>query len=597
MKKFLSRPLFLAQRRRLRSSAILVGATLSLCLFVHVGQAQSPATEGLWSTLPYEMPINPVHCGLLNTGKVLIAVRSESGGNQPSLAALWDPQGGTITVQTLLWDLFCSGMAALPDGRFLVVGGGKPAYGEYRSTVFDPATEKFTQVETMADGRWYATVTALGDGGLMTFSGRDEEGKINKAVELYHIGSGFSPEYVAPWTPPLYPRLHLLPNGDIFYPGKSSNLFTPATHTWTLNVARTVYASDRSYDGSVLLPLRPETGYTPRVFVMGGNSPATATAEVIDLSLPSPAWRMTASMSLPRIQMNAVLLPSGKVLALGGSAISKDVSTASLAADLFDPVTENWSSAGVGTYPRLYHSVALLMPDATVWVAGSNPSRDLYEKHMEIYSPAYLFATDGNGNAIPAIRPVIRDAPTEIGYGSAFRIRTPDAATIGSVVLARAGSTTHAFDMEQRLIGLSFNATASGKLTATAPPNGFIAPPGYYMLFILNQAGVPSVAKFVHLSSTPQDQPPKGTITAPAGDVTIRQGESVNFGGSATDPDGPVAAYSWIFPEGNPSTSSAQSPGLVKFDEAGTYVASLTALDGFGVNDPSPPTRTIIVQP
>jgi len=232
-----------------------------------------------------------------------------------------------------------------------------------------------------------------------------------------------------------------------------------------------------------------------------------------------------------------------------------------------------------------------------VWVAGSNPIRDIYEKHMEIYSPAYLFTTDGNGNVIPAPRPVITDVPAEIGYGSAFTIQTPNDADTGSVVLVRPGSTTHAFDMEQRLIGLSFSVSTPGTLTATAPPNGFIAPPGYYMLFILDQAGVPSVAKFVHLTSVPTDQPPTGTITSPAGDVTIQVGQSVDFAGSATDPDGPVAAYSWIFPEGDPSASSAQSPGFVTFDDVGTYVVSLTVFDDFGVNDPSPPTRTISVQP
>ena len=117
------------------------------------------------------------------------------------------------------------------------------------------------------------------------------------------------------------------------------------------------------------------------------------------------------------------------------------------------------------------------------------------------------------------------------------------------------------------------------------------------MLFILNQPGVPSVAKFVRLTSTPTDQLPKGTITSPADDVTIQAGHSVDFAGSATDSDDPVAAYSWIFPEGDPAASSAQSPGFVTFDDAGSYVVSLTVFDGSGVNDPSPPTRTIIVQP
>lgn len=565
---------------------------------MHRVQAQTPVIEGSWNTLPYEMPINPTHCGLLHNGKVLIVDRPEKIGNVPSSATVWDPQGdGTIIVQNLPWALFCNGMACLPDGRFLIVGGYKK---EHRATVFDPATEKFMQLEPMAHGRWYATVTSLGDGRVMTFSGKNEFNKVNAAVEIYRVGSGWSPRYTAPWSPPFYPRLHLLPNGKIFFSGwtPNSHLFDPATQTWTLNVAHTVHATNRTYGSSVLLPLRPESGYVPRVLIMGGDKrPPTATAEIIDLSVPNPAWQLTAPMSKPRIQNNAVILPSGKVLALGGSAKNEDASTASLAADLFDPATETWSSAGVATYPRLYHSVALLLPDATVWVAGSNPERGVYEKHMEVYSPAYLFTTDGNGAVISAPRPVVTDVPAEIGYGDTFSIQTPNSADIGSVVLVRPGSSTHAFDMEQRLVGLSFNESALGTLAATAPPNGFIAPPGYYMLFLLNQAGVPSVAKFIHLTSTPTDQPPKGTITSPAGDLTIQAGQSVDFAGSATDLDDSVAAYSWVFPDGNPAASSAQSPGLVKFTEVGIHVVSLTALDGFGVNDPSPPTCTITVQP
>jgi len=331
---------------------------------------------------------------------------------------------------------------------------------------------------------------------------------------------------------------------------------------------------------------------------MGGDDPAaTATAEIIDLSAPTPAWRSTAPMSLPRIQMNAVILPTGKVLALGGSAINEDPNTASLAADLFDPIRETWASAGVGAYPRLYHSVALLLPDATVWVAGSNPVRGTYEEHMEIYSPAYLFALDGSGNVIPASRPTITNVPTEIGYQTKFNIKTPDSTDISSVVLARPGSSTHSFDMEQRLVSLAFKPGATGTVRASAPPNGSIAPPGYYMLFLINQAGVPSTAKFIHLTSVPKDRPPDGEITSPAEDVTIRAGQTVDFAGRARDHDGTVIAYSWILPGGTPSKSSRQSPGLVRFNEAGTYVISMTAFDDAGANDPSPPTRMIIVQP
>jgi len=445
----------------------------------------------------------------------------------------------------------------------------------------------------------------------MAFSGITEEnysgptraddtgrGPHNKDVEIYHLGTGWSPEYEAPWTPPLYPRMHLLPNGNVFYSGEttSSAIFNPFTQTWTLNVAKTVYTGQRPGGSSVLLPLRPELGYIPRVMILGGDHPATATTEVIDLSATTPSWRMLSPMSVPRVRMNAVLLPTGKVLALGGSSVDEDPNTASLATDLFDPGTETWSSAGVATYPRLYHSCGLLLPDATVAVVGSNPAKGTFEQHIELYSPAYLFTVDSNGNIIPAVRPTITSVPAELGYGNPFTISTPDASTIASAVLVKPGSPTHSFDFDQRLVGLSFSVSDSGTLTATAPPNSSIAPPGWYMVFLINQSGVPSVAKFLHLSSYPNDLPPKGTISSPATDLVISPGQSVNFAGSATDADGTVTSYSWIFPDGAPPSSSVPSPGLVTFADIGTHVVSLTARDEFGVNDPSPPTRSITVQ-
>ena len=138
-------------------------------------------------------------------------------------------------------------------------------------------------------------------------------------------------------------------------------------------------------------------------------------------------------------------------------------------------------------------------------------------------------------------------------YGGSFQVETPERRNR----LDRPGTTgaaTHAFDMEQRFVGLSFTAGA-GVLNVTAPPNGNIAPPGYYMLFILNPAGVPSVARFVRLTSL-ANQPPAATITSPAGNVTRNPGGSVSFAGSGTDPDGTISAYSWTFPGGNPASSS-----------------------------------------
>jgi hypothetical protein len=229
--------------------------------------------------------------------------------------------------------------------------------------------------------------------------------------------------------------------------------------------------------------------YDPNVMIMEGNSPATATTEIIDLGAVNPIWQYGPSMSQPRIQMNAVILPNGKVLALGGSVNNEGSKSVSLNADLYDPVMNTFSSAGANAYPRLYHSVALLLPDATVWVAGGNPLRGTYQKEMEIYEPAYLFQPDG----ARAPRPTINSAPNSISWGQPFTVQTPDAANIASVVLVRNGAVTHSFNTDQRLVGMSFTADA-GVLNVTAPPNSNIAPPGYYMLFLVNNSGVPSMA-------------------------------------------------------------------------------------------------------
>jgi hypothetical protein len=213
---------------------------------------------------------------------------------------------------------------------------------------------------------------------------------------------------------------------------------------------------------------------------------------------------------------------------------------------------------------------------------------------MEIYQPAYLFTDAGGGTSVPATRPTITEAPTTVGYGTAFQVTTPNVADIARVVLVRPAATTHAFDMEQRLVGLTFTRGA-GALTAIAPPGATFAPPGYYMLFLINSRGVPSIARFVQLSPHPTNEPPKGAIANPVGDVTVAAGSAVTFAGDGTDTDGTVTQFSWVIPGGTPGTSTARNPGSVVFSTPGTYVASLTVADNLDVNDPSPPTRTITV--
>jgi hypothetical protein len=584
-----------------RSLAPALLCLLSVVRLAPVAQAQSG--QGQWQTLPYTMPINPVHAALLYNGKVLIVSGSGNVAGNPNFqAALWDHQAGAITTQPVGWDMFCNGMVVLPDGRPFVMGGTlqyDPFHGELRTSTYDPATNTFTDQQSMAHGRWYPTGTVLGDGRLMIFSGLNETGGTNTSVEFYSASSGWSAAFSAPWTPPLYPRMHVLPNGNVFYSGATtgSSLFNPATHTWTTNVAFTNYSGTRTYGSSVLLPLTPANNYTPRVLIMGGGNPSTATSELIDLSASTPKWVYGPSMLAPRIEMNATILPNGQVLALGGSLNDEDTASASLNADLYtdnpDVTKSTFTPAGVEQFARLYHSVSLLLPDATVWVAGGNPQRGTYETHMEIYSPPYLF----NAGGTLATRPTITGTSSStIGYNGAFQVQTPDAANISSVVLMRNGAVTHAFDMDQRNVGLSFTAGA-GVLNITGPPNGNIAPAGYYMLFLLNNAGVPSIASIVQVSAAANDIPPTGTITSPASNVTISTGQAVNYSGTGSDPDGTISGYSWSFPGGNPNSGTLANPGNVIYSTPGTYTTTFTVTDNVGVTDPNPPTRTVTVQP
>jgi len=576
-------------------------AAIAILFALGVAPAFSPAVraqvgvQGQWRTLGSLMPINPIHLALMSNGKVLIVAGS---GNVATVtnyqAGVWDPQTESFITQSLAWDMFCNGMVVLPDGRPFINGGTlqyDPFHGQPRSAVFDPATSVFTDVQNMAHGRWYPTVTTLGDGRVMTFSGLTETGATSTAVEIYTVGSGWSPEFAAGWTPPLYPRMHLLTDGRVFYSGSGtgSRIFNPSTNTWSGVIATTNYAGTRTYGTSVLLPLTPANGYKPRVMIFGGGNPATATTEIIDMSATTPAWQFGPPMSQPRIEMNATILPNGKVLALGGSLNDEDTTTASLNADLYDPATNTFSSAGRNVYPRVYHSGSLLLPDATVLLMGGNPARGSYEQHTEIYSPAYLFNADGSAALRPTISAV---TPWAFTYGGTFQVQTPDAANIASVVLVRPGAATHAFDMDQRLVGLSYTV-GTGVLNVTAPPNGNIAPPGYYMLFALNTAGVPSVATFVLMSRTVE---PVVTMTAPPTGGTV-SGANVTVSANATDSLG-VTGVQFKLDGNNLGAEDTSSPYSVTWDSTqtsnGTHTLTAVARDPAGRTTTSAPASVTV---
>jgi Concanavalin A-like lectin/glucanases superfamily/Domain of unknown function (DUF1929)/Bacterial Ig domain/Galactose oxidase, central domain len=263
------------------------------------------------------------------------------------------------------------------------------------------------------------------------------------------------------------------------------------------------------------------------------NLAVTNQAQTIDMTQPSPSWQTVAPMHNPRAYHTLTSLPDGTVLATGGSTASDGLngSHAVLSAELWDPDTNVWKEMATGQRPRLYHSSAVLLPDATVLLAGGGAfGAAQNETNAEIFSPPYLFKGP---------RPVISSAPGILRHGQGFSVQTPDASRIQKVALMRMGSVTHNFDMDQRFIPLSYTA-GSGTLNVQGPANANVAPPGRYMLFILDDKGVPSVASLLAVERPPADSSPP---TQPGGPLASVNDDDVTLNWTASTDDNGVSEY------------------------------------------------------
>jgi len=479
-------------RVRLRSIRTMVAL-----LVIGVGQGTfatglavaGPADVGEWSE-PFDLGVIGIHATLLHTGEVLLFDYPHERGTR---ARLWDPGTGQVIDVARgrrgKHDLFCAGQIQLSDGRVLVVGGtrwnARALDGTNKVSLFDPVTREWSASEPMNFKRWYPTPTETADGRILIFSGWDRENDPPiRRVERFDPATGgivtLGPG--ANQRMDLYPRTLLLPSGEILWAGQErrTKLFDPSSNAWTFVDA--MRYPDRYEGTTVLLP------GLQRVLALGGDRPPTETTEIIDFSEGEPQWRFAAPMHVGRIHANSVLLPDGTVLVVGGGRRG-EYGQPVFGAELYDPETDTWTQLAEQQAPRTYHSTALLLPDGRVLSAGSDSGSPLQDTG-EIFSPPYLFAGP---------RPTIGSAPAELSYGEAFTIDTPQAQTIARVALLRAGSATHGVDFAQRYVDVSFTGSGAGALQATSPATGAEAPPGWYMLFLVDDAGVPSIASWVSI--------------------------------------------------------------------------------------------------
>jgi hypothetical protein len=518
-----------------------------------------PLQVGQWSA-PVAWPLVAVHMSLLPTGNV---VAWDGFAAAPNSQRVWNPSNGTFTPVPYGVNIFCSGHVLLADGRTLVVGGHQSAdVGIPDTSIFDSSTNSWTAAPNMSVGRWYPTATELGDGRVLAFSGDNiiqnrpgatpsfSDASVNSLPEIYDpVSNSWTDFNNATLTSPLYPMMFLLGDGRVLDagPDTTTRIFNPSTGSWS-----TIGTSP--FDGMSAVMYQPGKimkagSWADPDFNGSQTYNTTASTAVLDMNQGSPAWRSTASMAFPRAYENLTLLPDGTVLASGGMTTSDgvDLSKAVLPAEIWDPTTETWRTVAGLQNGREYHSTALLLPDGRVLMAGGGQlpgTPAVNQTNAEIYSPPYLFK---------GTRPTITSAPATVQYNSTFTVQTPDASSIQSVALIRTPSVTHAFDQNQRFQNLSFTQS-SGSLTVTAPLTSNLAPPGYYMLFILNTNGVPSVARFVRFGAPSEDiQAP----TAPSNLTASGSGGAASLTWTASNDNVGVTNYSVYR-----STTSGFTPSL-----------------------------------
>ena len=464
-------------------------STISAAVVVTVDNSGNPATVGSWSN-PVSLPAVAVNLILLKNGKVLFY----QDGTSPTV---WDYVNGTLTSVPTGPDLFCSGHALLSDGRVLVVGGfggSGNSIGIANAELFDPSNNTWTAVPSMTFKRWYPTATTLADGTLLVTAGWQTSNNTNAGIPEVFNPATLSWTRMSAANNPFetYPFIFQLSDGRVIHVGNSevasvTDILDLTTQSWTIVDPTIVDGGSASM-------------YLPGKIMKSGtaadsqeNGAAAKTTYVLDTTASSPAWKQTPSMAYARCFINQTVLPDGTVLATGGETDKNggNIANAVYQAELWSPQTQTWTSMAAMHTPREYHGTALLLPDGRVLESGMGADfgNVTDEKSAEFYSPPYLFK---------GARPSITQAPATISYGTNFSISTPDATSIATAVLIRTGAVTHFFDQNTRYVPLSFTQ-AGGGLTLSAPAGPNVAPPGFYMLFIVNSSGIPSIAPFVQL--------------------------------------------------------------------------------------------------
>ena len=476
------------------------------------------AIFGSWGA-PIDFPNIAVAAAALPNGKIVTWSswdRFNFGGHNPqSYTSVFNTD--TLQVEEFLitntqHDMFCPGTVMLPDGRIMVNGGGSTVTS---TSIYDFQTNSWSRVENMNMRRWYNASSTIADGRVLTWGGNAPDGHAGPAevwepevgwtsipnmdINIY-AGTGDQTSW--------HPQMFQAPNGKVLIAGPGPEMYWadfrgPASTTVLESAGLRGGDAYSQHGGYVMYDVG-------KILKFGGadaeanSGTVTNRAWIIDVTGPNPVVTETGSMRFNRKFLNGVILPDGKVMAVGGNTSGNKFSDAGavLQGEIWDPATGEWSVVDSMAIPRNYHSVALLQPDGRIFAGGGGLCGTCAANHSDaqVFSPAYLF--DEAGDEVD--RPVV-SGPDEARYGTSLPVSVSASHTVERFNLIRLGTVTHSMNTDQRFIPANFTDLGNGQYSVDMPADGNIAPPGYYMLFAINDQGVPSESLVVQIDGVAVD--------------------------------------------------------------------------------------------
>ena len=558
----------LSGRSRERAQAVPAGLTIPT----------DADTKGVWGPVT-PWPLIAVHGVLTADGRV-VSYGTKADGTQTGLFIydVWSPADDshlTIANDTGT-DVFCSSQVMLPAGDAIVISGGDnwtgtatTNTGNNNSTVLNLGTNELTRGNNMNRARWYSSTTTLlnGETYVQGGSGGTDRPEVRDGSGVYRLLSGANTSAFDF----MYPRNFVAPDGRVFgYDSAGRMYYINTAGTGTVTTAGQFASATAGNDASAAM-------FAPgRILQYGGNSNQ---AIVIDINGGTPSISSTSAMLRQRRLSVATLLADGKVVATGGSAVWNQMTNVSYEAEIWNPQTGTWSVGASMVKPRLYHGNALLLPDASVLVFGGgapSPSGVPGNLNREIYYPPYLFAA---GGAVAA-RPSIDTAPSVIDVGRTVQINVSGARPVSRVTFVKTGSATHGWNMEQRFVDLPFNAQGA-TLSVQIPGRASDVPPGMWMMFVIDDTGVPSEAKMVRVNVAPTLNTSVVPVLTSPGNQTSVVGTGVDLPLTATDPNGDPLRWSasGLPPGLGIDPTSGRISGMPS--AAGVFTAVIAVSDGF----------------